>query len=81
MEQVEPKVADIAPDFALGPKNPFGAVRFLKGAGSMMAGIVPGQVLVPMDSNLLGAVLVVGLGLLGSKEAELGLEIEKEAMC
>lgn len=80
VELIEPKVVDVGPDFALGPKNSWGADHVLKGAGPMMVGTEPGQVLVPMDSNWLEAALEVVLGLLGSKVAELGLEFVMEAM-
>lgn len=46
----------------------------------MMVGKEPGQVLVPMDSNWLGAVWEVVLGLLGSRVVEPGLEFVMEAM-
>lgn len=64
VELVEPKVVDVGPDFALGPKNSWGA----------------GQVLAAMDSKRLEAALEVELELLGSKVAELGLEFVMEAM-
>lgn len=80
VELVEPKVVDVGPDFALGPKNSWGADHVLKGAGPMMEGTEPEQVLSAMDSKWLEAVLGVVLGLLGSKVAELGLEFVVEAM-
>lgn len=80
VELVEPKVVDVGPDFALGPKNSWDADHVLKGAGSMKVGTEPGQELAPMDSNWLGVVQEVGLGLLGSKVAGLGLEFVTEAM-
>lgn len=64
VELVEPKVVDVGPDSALGPKNSWGA----------------GQVLAAMDSKRLEAALEVELELLGSKVAELGLEFVMEAM-
>lgn len=80
VELVEPKVVDVGPDFALEPKKSWGADHVLKGAGPMRVGKEPGQVLAPMDSNWLGAVQEVVLGLLGSKVAELGLEVVMGAM-
>lgn len=50
-ELVEPKVVDVGPDFVLGPKKSWGADLVLVGAGPMMVGTEPGQVLVPMDLN------------------------------
>lgn len=79
-ELFEPKVVDVEPDFALGPKNSWSADHVLKGAGPMMVGTEPGKVLVPMDSNWLEAALEVELGLLGSMVAELGLGSVMEAM-
>lgn len=78
-EPLESKVVDIGPDFALGPKKPLGVDQVLKDAGPMMVGLDPEQVLASMDSNLLEAELEVVLGMLGSKVAEPGLELEVEA--
>lgn len=80
VELVEPKVVDVGPDSALGPKNSWGADHVLKGAGTMMVGTESGQVLAAMDSKRLEAALEVELELLGSKVAELGLEFVMEAM-
>lgn len=80
VELVEPMVVDVGADFALEPKNSWDADYVLKGAGPMMVGTEPGQVLlVAMDSKWLQAVLGVVLGL-ASKVAELGLEFVMEAM-
>lgn len=78
VELVEPKVVDVGPDFGLGPKNLSVSDHVLKGAGPMMVGTEPGQVLVAMDLKWLEAALGVVLGLLGSKVAE--LEFVMEAM-
>lgn len=80
VELVEPKVVDVGPDFALGPKNSWDADHALRGAGPMVAGTEPGQVLAAMDSKWLGVALEVELELLGSKVAEPGLEFVMEAM-
>lgn len=42
VELFEPKVVDVGPDFALGPKNPWGADHVPKGAGPMRVGTEPG---------------------------------------
>lgn len=73
-------MVEVGPDFALGSKKSWGADHVLKGAGPMMEGTEPGQVLTTMDSNWLEAALGVVLGLLGSKVAELVLEFVMEAM-
>lgn len=69
-------MVDVGPDFALGPKS---VEYFLAGAGSMLAGAEPGQLLVPMDLNWLEAALEVVLGLLASKVNELGDDFVMEA--
>lgn len=57
VEWAEPKVVVVGSDFGLGPKNSLNSDHVLKGAGPMMAGTEPGQVLAPMDLSWLGAVL------------------------
>lgn len=42
VELVEPKVLDVGPDFALGPKNAWVADHVLKGSGPMKVGTEPG---------------------------------------
>lgn len=80
VELVEPKVVDVGLDFALGTKNSWDADHALEGTEPMMAGNEPGQALEPMDSNWLGVVLEVVLGLFVSRVAELGLESVMESM-
>lgn len=84
VELVEPKVADVGPGVAPGPKHSCGADHVLEVAEPMKAGAGPGpgpgQVPVPMDSNWLEAALEVVVELLASKGAELGLEFVMEAM-
>lgn len=80
VEWAEPKGVVVGSDFGLGPKNSLDSDHVLQGAGPMMVETEPGQVLAPMDSNWLGAVLEVELGLLGSRVAELVLEFVMEAM-
>lgn len=73
-------VPDVGPDVAPGPKRSFGADHVLEVAEPMKVGIGSGQVLVPMDLNWLEAVFEVVVGLLASKEVELGLEFVMGAM-
>lgn len=81
LELFEPMVVVVVgPDFALAAKNSWGVDPVLMGAGPMMVGTEPGEVLVPMDSNSPGAALEIVLGLLASKVVELGLEFVMEAM-
>jgi len=79
-ELIEPKVGDVGPDFALVPRNSWGAAHVLEDSGPTMFGTEPGQVLVPMDSNWLQGAVEVVLGLLASKEAEVELEFVMKAM-
>lgn len=78
-ELAGPKVVDVGPDFALVAKNSWLADHALEVAGPMVVGAESGQVLVPMDSNEVEAVLEVVVGLLASKVAEVGLELVMEA--
>lgn len=76
---VEPKVVDVGPDFALGPKTSWGADLVLKGSEPMMIGAELEQVLAPMDLNLHGDVLEIVPGLFEPRVAVLGLDFGMEA--
>lgn len=76
---VEPKVVDVGPDSALGPKTSWVADLVLKGSGPMMVEAELGQVLVPMDLHLHGDVLEIVPGLFEPKVAVLGLDFGMES--
>lgn len=80
LESIEPKLAEVGLDSAVGHWNSWGAEHVLGAAGSMMVGAEHGLLLGPMDLKGLEAWLEVVLGLLVPKGAEVELGLVTEAI-